>query len=388
MNTNVYNIVWADDEVDALLDRYKERFQDNGFQIIGVAHDGKELEVKIAELASKTDAVIVDANFPSTSLDDELSERNISGLDYAYSLYAFSYKRSIPFFVFTQRSDELLEVKLEDRPDFRSEFKRHKNWFKKNDDKELKDLFKAIKDEVEYRRSDAFIVRNKYRKEFEAAKLIDDAETNLEKGLLFLYDDNTWKDTQDYFNPARKIVERIIDSCISMNLLPPHISLNTASKILGGNTKDFSLATPLMEKPLAESLRYFLSITQDGSHDMYDLQLGVDQYVRRTANVNLYLSILHIAMDLLLWHKDMKNKYNGNSNRLWTANFEFIGNVCVHPKWSNIYYTDKYQLDNNNGLLKVGDLVGIRKGGGVPNNNTGLKPAITDYVKETNYIVL
>ena len=386
MNTNVYNIVWADDEVDALLDRYKERFQDNGFQIIGVAHDGKELEVKIAELASKTDAVIVDANFPSTSLDDELSERNISGLDYAYSLYAFSYKRSIPFFVFTQRSDELLEVKLEDRPDFRSEFKRHKNWFKKNDDKELKDLFKAIKDEVEYRRSDAFIVRNKYRKEFEASLLIDDAETNLEKGLLFLYEDNTWKDTQDYFNPARKIVERIIDSCIKMKLLPPHISLNTAAKILAGKTSDFNLTVPLIEKPLAESLEFFLRITQDGSHDKCDLQLGVDQYVRKVKNANLYLSILHIAMDLLLWHEELFKQYNGNMNRLWNGNFIHMGYVILHPKHNNVFYTGIYQLENKNGELKVGDYVGVKKDD--PNKLAFLKPSITEYVYESNYIIL
>lgn len=388
MSTNVYNIVWADDEIDALKDRYEERFNDNGFEIIGIAHDGKELEAVLSKMAHKADAVIVDANFnfQAASAGEELSERNITGLDYAYSLYAFSHGRSIPFFLFTQRSDELLREKLCDKPEFLKDFPRRERWFRKNDEEELAEMFGAIKKEVDYRNTDSFRVRNKYRREFEAAELINNAPENLEKGLLYLYEDSSWKDTQDYFNPARKIVERIIDSCISMNLLPPHISLNTASKILGGNTKDFSLTTPLMDKPLAESLRYFLSITQDGSHDMCDLQLGVDQYVRRTENVNLYLSILHIAMDLLLWHKEMKDKYNGNSNRLWTANFVFMGKVCVHPKWSNVYYTDKYQLDNTKGLLKVGDLVGIRKGG--PNTNLGLKPAITDYVYETNYIVL
>lgn len=386
MSTNVYNIVWADDEIDALVDRYEERFLDNGFQIIGKAHDGKELKAVLSEMTHKTDAVIIDANFQAASSDGELSERDIPGLDYAYSLYAFTYEREIPFFLFTQRSDEMLREQLVNKPDFFKDFKRHEHWFKKNDEDELIEMFEAIKRYVDYKRSDAFLVRNKYRKEFEAAALIDDAEANLEKGLLYLYEENKWKTTQDYFNPARKIVERIIDSCISMNLLPPHISLNTASRILGGNTNDFSLTTPLMEKPLAESLRYFLSITQDGSHDMCDLQLGVDQYVRRTENVNLYLSILHIAMDLLLWHKEMKDIYNSNSKRLWTANFVFMGNVSVHSKWNNVYYTDKYQLENKSGLLKVGDLVGIRKSG--PNNNVGLKPAITDFVYETNYIVL
>lgn len=389
MNTNVYNIVWADDEVDALLDRYKERFQDNGFQIIGVAHDGKELEVKIAELASKTDAVIVDANFPSTSLDDELSERNISGLDYAYSLYAFSYKRSIPFFVFTQRSDELLEVKLEDRPDFRSDFKRHKNWFKKNDDKELKDLFKAIKDEVEYRRSDAFIVRNKYRKEFEAAKLIDDAETNLEKGLLFLYDDNTWKDTQDYFNPARKIVERIVTKCVAMNILPPKITLNNASKLFSGFETDNheALKVEVMPRALAESLHHFLKITQDGSHDANDMGLGVDKYVRDTKNINLYRSILYIAMDLLLWYKGVAEKYKGNINPVWEEKFIHEGKVSRGLDSYNreYFYVGNYELAQSNDP-KIRSGVTVRIYGSETNRHP--KGNQTEFVKKDMFRIL
>jgi hypothetical protein len=386
MSTNVYNIVWADDEIDALMDRYEERFMDNGFRVIGKAHDGQELKAMLSEMSHKTDAVIIDANFLAASTDGELSERDIPGLDFAYSLFAFTYERSIPFFLFTQRSDEMLREQLVNKPDFFKDFKRHEHWFKKNDEDELDEMFGAIKQEVDYKRTDAFLIRNKYRKEFEASLLIDDAETNLEKGLLFLYEDNTWKDTQDYFNPARKIVERIIDSCIKMKLLPPHISLNTAAKILAGKTSDFNLTVPLIEKPLAESLEFFLRITQDGSHDKCDLQLGVDQYVRKVKNANLYLSILHIAMDLLLWHEELFKQYNGNMNRLWNGSFIHMGYVILHPKHNNVFYTGIYQLENKNGELKVGDYVGVKKGD--PNKLAFLKPSITEYVYESNYIIL
>ena len=44
MNTNVYNIVWADDEIDAILDEVIVDLKENGFNIVGTAHDGKELE--------------------------------------------------------------------------------------------------------------------------------------------------------------------------------------------------------------------------------------------------------------------------------------------------------------------------------------------------------
>ena len=136
---------------------------------------------------------------------------------------------------------------------------------------------------------------------------------------------------------------------------------------------------------MAESLRFFLSITQDGSHDANDLQLGVDQYVRQTQNVNLYLSILHIAMDLLLWHERMHKKYENNTNRLWTCSFVHQGIVCLHPS-GKFFHSGKYQLEKKNGALKDGDMVGIRSS--VPNKNAAKIPAITDFVYETNYIIL
>ena len=42
---NVYNIVWADDEIDDFLDEdYENDLREMGFNIIGKAHDGIELE--------------------------------------------------------------------------------------------------------------------------------------------------------------------------------------------------------------------------------------------------------------------------------------------------------------------------------------------------------
>ena len=380
MNKRIIRVLWADEDyMPWESDQYI-------IELVAGVTDADELGSTLARQARLIDAVIVDANFADKGMPK--SERTGSGLTKSNELRA-KYgegSRPIPFFLFTGRNDDVLKEIFGSGSGLLDYFIDNDQKFSKLVENPYKRLFDRIDEVVSYQRTPEFHLRNLYRAEFEAAKMIDDATENLLRGLLYIYEEESWKTTQDYFNPARKIVERIIDSCISMNLLPPHISLNTASRILGGNTNDFSLTTPLMEKPLAESLRYFLSITQDGSHDMCDLQLGVDQYVRRTENVNLYLSILHIAMDLLLWHKEMKDIYNSNSKRLWTANFVFMGNVSVHSKWNNVYYTDKYQLENKSGLLKVGDLVGIRKSG--PNNNVGLKPAITDFVYETNYIVL
>ena len=45
MTMNVYNIVWADDEIDDLLDSETiTELESKGFKIVGQAHDGEELE--------------------------------------------------------------------------------------------------------------------------------------------------------------------------------------------------------------------------------------------------------------------------------------------------------------------------------------------------------
>ena len=67
MTKNVYNIVWADDEIDDLLDKDTiEELESKGFKIIGQAHDGEELE-SILSKPEMVDAVIVDANHSNSA---------------------------------------------------------------------------------------------------------------------------------------------------------------------------------------------------------------------------------------------------------------------------------------------------------------------------------
>lgn len=380
MAANVYNVIWADDEIDSfrLDDSVLGMLKLNNINLLDYAHTSSELKLKLEEWDDKVDAVITDGNFDKTKTVDIV--RSTSGIsDVLNFISDFNRKRIIPFFLYTGKKNLLKEKFTDGELEY---FEKRDRIFEKGT---LSKMLARIKEEVDCINSPQFIIHNKYKKEFEAAQLIDDAVNNLERGLLYLYEDNSWKDTQDYFNPARKIVERIIDSCIKMNVLPPHISLNTAQKILYGALSDYSLSVPLMEKPLAESLRFFLSITQDGSHDANDLQLGVDQYVRQTQNVNLYLSIIHITMDLLIWHERMYKMYEKNSKRLWSCSFVYQGTVCIHPSGKSLY-TGKYQLENKSGVLKVGDMVGIRSS--VSNKFADTALNITEYVYETNYIIL
>lgn len=382
MSTNVYNIIWADDDIDALKDRYEKRFTKNGLSIIGIAHNGEELEQQLSEKIDFVDAVIVDANFNETEVDID-DERDTSGLTFTRTHLLKVYPNT-PFILFTQREDELINKKYQNiHAKFLQEFPRHKRWFHKNDDDELIEMFDSIKEEVDDRNSDQFRIRQKYRKEFEAAKLIPNAENLLLKGILSeVTNDLSNEAIVECFTPVRMICENIIDQCQAREYIPYISSLNSVCDFLSlKEVEGFKLTTPIMHKTLVSSLEYFLSITQDGSHDKSCLPLEVIDYVRRRNNNNLYRAMLYIVMDLLLWYKDLIDN-NPESKGLWTGAYEAIGKVCAKMNGERLVYTvnGEYQIEDN-GEIKDGSEVFIIKS--VPSRYPFEK--ITKFVFKTNY---
>ena len=378
MEANVYNVIWADDDVDSYrMDDVTIRImKSENVKLLDYAHTSIELREKLNEWEDMVDAVITDGNFDRKRTTDIL--KSTSGLSDVLSfINEYNRKRFIPFFLYTGKKALLKEKFTDGELEY---FENRDRIFEKGN---FKAMLLKIKEDVDNINSPQYRIRNKYSKEFEAAKLIDEATENLQRGLLYLYDEGSWNNTQDYFNPARKIVERIKTSCSQMNLLPPRLSLNVASKLFSGLDCGFRLKRELMEKPLAESLHFFLKITQDGSHDEDDMSLNVDQYVRDTKNINLYRTILYITMDLLLWHKRMKDLYSENDERLWDSDFIYENKVCMHPS-GRFYYSGKYQLDSKDTDLRDGDWVGILK------SEKSRRPVgeITEYVWKSNYIIL
>ena len=313
MNTNVYNVVWADDDIDALIVRYEKRFTNNGIHIIDRAHNGEELEQCLGEKKNMVDAVIVDANFneSETDIDDE---RDTSGLSFTRSHLLKRYS-SIPFILFTQRSDEMIAEKYRNIPKFKSEFPRHERWFKKNDEDELIEMFEAIKKEADIRKSTSFIIRNRYQKELSYADVLGEDSYKYIFEVLCRDWDNTLGEMREPFATARKIIEQIFGQCETVKLIPP-ISDNT------NGTGDYFLykayspwdeqtrrripqyemkGDDLMPKPLAQSLVYFLDMTQDGAHRKKKLTLKVDEYFNKTKDVLLLRSVLFILIDIIKW---------------------------------------------------------------------------------------
>lgn len=313
MSTNVYNVIWADDDIDALIVRYEKRFADNDLHIIGRAHNGEELEQCLAEKMHMTDAVIVDANFneSETDIDDE---RDTSGLSFTRSHLLKQYS-SIPFILFTQRSDEMIAEKYRNTPKFKSEFPRHNRWFKKNDEDELIEMFEAIKKEADIRKTTSFIIRNRYQKELSYADVLGEDSYNYIFEVLCRDWDNTLGDMREPFATARKIVEQIFGQCETVKLIPP-ISGNTNGtgdyflykayspwdELTHKRIPQFKMkGDDLMPKPLAQSLVYFLNMTQDGAHRKKDLSLKVDEYFNKTKDVLLLRSVLFILIDIIKW---------------------------------------------------------------------------------------
>ena len=152
MSTNVYNIIWADDEIDMLIDeREIESLKEKGFNLLGVARNGIELKLLMKE-NNNIDAVIVDANFNETDTRI-ISEKDTSGLTYARSLYQ-QYEKKLPFFLYSGRDEEMLKEIYKFNQAFLADFPRHERWFSKNHREEYDEMLKKIKavvDEVIHR---------------------------------------------------------------------------------------------------------------------------------------------------------------------------------------------------------------------------------------------
>lgn len=322
MKMNVYNIVWADDEIDDLLDKETiSELEVNGFKIVGQAHDGEELETLLKK-PEMVDAVIVDANFNESDIQIG-SERDTSGLDYARGLYLHTYNKKIPFFLFTNRSDELLRDIYKHNPKFLEDFPRHKRWFNKSGQGEYNELFESIKRTVDEQKSVNFIIRNRYQYELNAASLFSGTSDFIFDFLIHDYN-NTLEEIKEPFVSVRRSIEKILGQCEKMNLIPP-ISDNTngtAGYFLHNKygIKESSgkfnylyemLGGDIMPKPLAQSLKYIVDITQDGAHSKKEMKLKVDEYFEKTKDVLMLRSVVYILIDVVKWfaitalsHKD------------------------------------------------------------------------------------
>ena len=168
-------------------------------------------------------------------------------------------------------------------------------------------------------------------------------------------------------------------ACKREKIIPDVGDLNQISRFLGNNDKNgnetYVIIQEIMPKPLARGLWYFLDITQDASHNKDELKLKVLKYVQETQNINLFRSVLSIAMDLCLWYAKCKEELNASDyKRKWVRrdisinsertqvnkhvqDYEYIGIVRQHEDTGR-YYSGKYLLANHkDGRYQEGDTI-------------------------------
>ena len=359
------NVLWVD---DMPTDEFMNEAYEYGLDITSATC----VEEGIKCLKDKNiswDAIILDANCKIT--DDEQEQPSLDALQDAMEKL-LTMRTTIPWFVYTGGDYEGFDYLS--RMIFKRDYDDKRYYEKPKQRYELFDIIKKAASKQEF-----FSLKQKYQREFYAASLIDGATQELIKGLTYNYDDN-WGDVQDYFTPARKIIERIFKKLKQQELLPPISKLNSMAKFLNEKKYEdddcsFTLKMDIMPKPLCHSLKYFLDITQDGSHDSDDLKLGVDSYIRSTHNSNLYNSILYIAMDLLLWYKTF-SEANATKEDIWEGElkFEYIGKLCKSAN-GRYWYSGEYEIFGDPSFSD-GSKVGIKKS--ISNNKP--KPGITRFV--------
>lgn len=145
--------------------------------------------------------------------------------------------------------------------------------------------------------------------------------------------DDTLVDIKEPFVSVRRSIEKIFGQCEIVKLIPP-ISDNTNGTAAYFLYNNYSLKEDegyktyfemvgenIMPKPLAQSLKYIVDITQDGSHSKKNMKLKVDEYFKKTKDVLLLRSVVYILIDVLKWfaltllaHQDIEANM-----RLWKS---------------------------------------------------------------------
>lgn len=298
-----YRIIWADDEIDALLDEEsKKLFSKHHVDEVIKCNNAAMLEEKLKNVNHRIDAVIVDANFTARgsklSNDSKLSDTDVSGLIKALMLRG-EY-RHIPFYLYTQR------VNLSDLVD--EEWLRYFNdnnakFFKRDG---LPPLIDRIKNDVDKINSVEFQIDNQFKEELLCCKTFDKQCNGdfyrLIRSLLIKSQENDLQGAEKHLNEFRTLLENMNTVASNFGIVPKGLSLNDFSKFLcGHNDSKFILNDDILPKSLHEILRYVIRLTQDGSHDMPVLQYEIRRYIYETHDVLIIRSILFAVIEIISW---------------------------------------------------------------------------------------
>jgi len=293
----IYRIIWADDEIDALLDENSKALLSNQHVEVIKCNNAAMLEEKLKNVNHRIDAVIVDANFTVRDFTPS-NETVVSGLRKAMMLIG-EYKH-LPFYLYTQRvnlsdlvdEDELCYFKDNDAI-----------FFKSNG---LLPLLDRIKNDVDNYNSAAFQIDNLFKKELNYFQIFDkqcNAKSyNLIRELLIQSREGALIGTEKYFNQFRiEILDNMNTVAARFGVVPENLSLNDFSKFLCSKAEKYKLNEDVLPKPLHMLIQYIVRIVQDGSHKSPNLQYGVYQFVSENKDTLIIQSLIFAIIELVSW---------------------------------------------------------------------------------------
>lgn len=287
----IYQIIWADDEIDALLDETGKAVISQHHVEVVKCYNGAMLEEKLRNTSHRIDAVIVDANFTAKNYTPD--EKDVSGLRRAMRL--IGEYRHLPFYLYTQRGN-LSDLVDEDELSY---FKDNNAILFKGDN--LSPLLDRIKNDVDKINSAEFQIDNQYKKELDYFQIFDklcNAKSyDLIRKLLIQSRKSTLTDTERYFNQFRiEILDNMNTVAAYFGIVDEGLSLNDFSRFLCSNLKEYKLNEDVLPKALHMLMQYVERMVQAGSHN-----LPVHQFVSEKKDTLIIQSILFAIIELVSW---------------------------------------------------------------------------------------
>lgn len=296
----IYNIVWADDEIDSLYDDMAEKFfKAAGINVIRTFVNAQMLKNFLGETDTMIHAVIVDANFPWKEYQPN-NEKDRMGL---IKVSQWVGNHDFPFILFTRRADLISGDEAEQFEYFTS----NNQVVYKNSSEGLTPLIDKIKEVVQMRNSTGWIIDNQYKMELACFKAIDkdnDGKSyTLIRNLLIQSKDNDIDNAEIYLNALRTDVIGLINSTAAKyRIVPPNLSINEFSYFLceHKNSK-FKVNDTIMDKALTGLLEYVVKMIQDGSHGKESgLRYSIHDYIQSNKDTLILKSLLFATIELML----------------------------------------------------------------------------------------
>jgi len=383
----IYRIIWADDEIDALLDENGKALTSKQHVEVIKCNNAAMLEEKLENVYHRIDAVIVDANFTAKDFTPS-DETNVTGFRRAMRLME-RYKR-IPFYLYTQRVN-LSDLVDEDELSY---FKDNDAIFLKSNVK-LPSLLERIKSDVDKINSAEFQIDNLFKKELNFFQVFDKhckaKSYNLIRELLLQSREDTLTGTESFLNQFRTEILDNMNTIAARFGIVPELSLNDFSRFLCLNEvevkeKKYKLNKEVLPKALHMLMQYVVRMVQDGSHKGPKLQYEVHQFVSENKDTLIIQSLLFAIIELVSWFVPYLETHTDIQKNL--ANWQTQDNKCVKNTEGGIIEKDErgyYHIGTEYSLFpKKMDLVGkkVRVTKSKPNTNSSTKKYYPLFVRE------